>query len=253
MAPEIRELPLNSEQLEDVAAHFLESARGYYIIKIDEVINELRDRKYEAHRSFLVDSRVDPNERRLFHGTDPKNIPKIHLQGFNRNFSGIHGVNYGRGAYFARDASYSARYCPAFNGSRTMCVCNVLVGCPGQGSNNLVVPPRRPFSDDPNVLCDSTVNHLENPTIFVCYHDDQVCKYPTYFTVDMNQIVVFRLTSLVSRPYCDTSSTFEKPVRNCQETSRHLCRERCHRRDLALAPHPRDLPLLAIFQWSVLK
>ena len=43
-----------------------------------------------------------------FHGTDEDTAKKIMQQGFNRNFSGLNATYYGKGVYFARDASYSA-------------------------------------------------------------------------------------------------------------------------------------------------
>jgi hypothetical protein len=147
----------------------------FEVVRIDEAINVLKQRKYEAHKAFLSESGVDPNERRLFHGTRASNIPKILVQGFNRNFAGLNGVLYGRGVYFAREAGYSVTYCPPdAEGISHICVCDVLVGCAGQGSPNLAVPPARPFGNNPNVVCDSTVDNIQNPNIFVCYHDDQV-------------------------------------------------------------------------------
>ena len=43
----------------------------------------------------------------LFHGTDEGTVPKITSMGFNRSFCGKNATLYGKGVYFARDASYS--------------------------------------------------------------------------------------------------------------------------------------------------
>lgn len=65
-----------------------------------------RDSKDMALRVNNKDPNLDAIERRwLFHGTDPDVIPKIVIQGFNRAFAGKNAVAYGKGVYFARDAS----------------------------------------------------------------------------------------------------------------------------------------------------
>jgi poly [ADP-ribose] polymerase 10/14/15 len=43
----------------------------------------------------------------LFHGTDEGTVDKIVTMGFNRSFCGKNATMYGKGVYFARDASYS--------------------------------------------------------------------------------------------------------------------------------------------------
>merc|ERR1712226_546153 len=42
----------------------------------------------------------------LFHGTDELTVPKIIEMGFNRSFCGKNATAFGKGVYFARDASY---------------------------------------------------------------------------------------------------------------------------------------------------
>ena len=42
---------------------------------------------------------------RLFHGCGPDVVDKILQQGFNRSFCGKNATFYGKGVYFARDAS----------------------------------------------------------------------------------------------------------------------------------------------------
>jgi poly [ADP-ribose] polymerase 10/14/15 len=44
----------------------------------------------------------------LFHGTDEDTVKKIVQQGFNRSFAGKNATVYGKGVYFARDASCKA-------------------------------------------------------------------------------------------------------------------------------------------------
>ena len=86
---------------------------------------------------------------------------------------------YGRGVYFARDASYSHRYAtPDGQGVREMYLANVLTGEYTKGDSSMIVPPAKNPSVDPNDLYDSTVDNAANPTIFVIYTDVQ--SYPSY-------------------------------------------------------------------------
>ena len=51
-----------------------------------------------------------PIEQTLFHGTSEDSVESIWRTGFNRSYAGVNGTSYGRGVYFARDASYSHHY-----------------------------------------------------------------------------------------------------------------------------------------------
>jgi len=117
----------------------------------------------------------------LFHGTDEDTVPKITQQGFNRSFSGKNATRYGKGAYFARDASYSSqtRYSqPNADGYQHVFLCRVVVGEYCLGVQDALAPPVRGKARDGPVLFDSTVDKLLDPSIFVTYHDSQA--YPDY-------------------------------------------------------------------------
>jgi hypothetical protein len=59
------------------------------------------------------------NEMILFHGTSPDAVEDIVRHGFNRSYCGKNATTYGKGVYFAKDASYAADkiYSPASAGS----------------------------------------------------------------------------------------------------------------------------------------
>ena len=44
-----------------------------------------------------------------FHGCSASVVENIIANGLNRSYAGQHATVYGKGVYFARDASYSAR------------------------------------------------------------------------------------------------------------------------------------------------
>ena len=88
----------------------------------------------------------------------------------------VAGVAFGRGVYFARDASYSVGYARG-SGSRYMYLARVLVGQYCVGNSSMIVPPPKD-SSRPEILYDSVVNNVLNPSIFVVFYDFQC--YPEY-------------------------------------------------------------------------
>jgi hypothetical protein len=115
----------------------------------------------------------------LFHGCPAHIVPKIMLQGFNRSFTGTTSgrAMYGKGVYFARDASYSLspEYSPLdADGKQRIFMVRVVVGEFCRGKPDQLAPDAR----QGDVLYDSTVDDLADPFIFVSYHVAQA--YPDY-------------------------------------------------------------------------
>ena len=115
----------------------------------------------------------------LFHGCGPDVVDKILQQGFNRSFCGKNATFYGKGVYFARDASYSTYplYSPPdAQGWQTIFAVRCVVGEWSKGVRDAPTPAER----DPakNLLYDTTVDDMKKPSIFVTYHDAQA--YPEY-------------------------------------------------------------------------
>ncbi|XP_076027749.1 protein mono-ADP-ribosyltransferase PARP12-like [Genypterus blacodes] len=116
------------------------------------------------------------NQQYLFHGTDESLIEAICEQNFDWRVCGAHGTSYGKGSYFARDASYSNRYAKArLTRSKVMFVAMVLVGEHTRGSSSFVRPPAKRTSKS---FYDSCVDSESNPSIFVIFEKQQI--YPEY-------------------------------------------------------------------------
>lgn len=116
------------------------------------------------------------NEKMLFHGASSKAIDQICRTGFDRRLAGsANGAAFGRGCYFARDASYAARYMEKDSGSQ-MVMAKVLVGecCPGAA--DMVRPPKLWPTGERTF--DSTADRASSPKIIVTYKDWQA--YPMY-------------------------------------------------------------------------
>ncbi|NXE19253.1 PAR12 polymerase, partial [Ardeotis kori] len=116
------------------------------------------------------------DERLLFHGTSSFNVPAICEQNFDWRICGTQGTMYGKGSYFARDASYSHVYCSSARGYYSMFVAHVLVGDFVQGKSEYLRPPPRPGNS--NRLYDSCVDDPTDPSIFVIFEKHQI--YPAY-------------------------------------------------------------------------
>ncbi|XP_034734254.1 protein mono-ADP-ribosyltransferase PARP12 isoform X2 [Etheostoma cragini] len=116
------------------------------------------------------------NEQYLFHGTDESLIEAICEQNFDWRMCGVHGTAYGKGSYFARDASYSDRYASVKRTqNKIMFAALVLVGEYTRGKSSYVRPPSK---GNGTTLYDSCVDNESNPSIYVVFEKLQI--YPEY-------------------------------------------------------------------------
>ena len=85
------------------------------VVDVQRIQNRSLWRQY-ATKGWDVVSREGPLSQAryervwLFHGTDEDTVEKIVQQGFNRSFAGRNATAYGKGVYFARDASCKAAH-----------------------------------------------------------------------------------------------------------------------------------------------
>ncbi|XP_041057587.1 protein mono-ADP-ribosyltransferase PARP12-like isoform X2 [Carcharodon carcharias] len=171
-------LPESSEEYKQVQALFQRTMRNNVIRKIERIQNQALWEVFQWQKEQMkkVSNGTDVAERQLFHGTDPQYIEAICQQNFDWRICGVHGTTYGKGSYFARDASYSHNYCRRGQTTMTMFVARVLVGQFVKGSSSYLRPPLR---DGSRVsYYDSCVNDVSNPSIFVIFEKHQI--YPEY-------------------------------------------------------------------------
>ena len=117
---------------------------------IERVEHPAQWQSYITYRDLAVapSNNGDPNEKMLFHGTDVSTISKI-SSGVNQSFDRAHTIThaYGKGVYFATDASYSAntsysKVDPA-TGKQKMFYARVSVGMFAKGARDMIAPPER--------------------------------------------------------------------------------------------------------------
>lgn len=170
-------LDSSSEQYCQGQREFLKTMNGRTIHKIDRIQNVDLWESYSRKFSKLSRKLGTPPEvRHLFHGTSETSAKAICQQGFDWRLCGVHGTAYGKGSYFAVNASYSDGYTSSSpNGHKLMFLSKVIVGSFVVGSSNTVRPP--PMNQaKPHVLHCSCVDNQNNPTIFVIFDNDQA--YP---------------------------------------------------------------------------
>ncbi len=180
-AHQVTEVLPSSADFRLVSALFLRTAKGFTVTKIQKIQNS------DLLKQFIVVKErmerrggIGSNEMQLFHGTRSETVDHINMRGFNRSYNRTHV--YGKGVYFALDASYSAQdtYSPPdADGAKRMYLARVLAGDTCVGRSNDIEPSLpRPNSASPIDLCDSTIDSQKNPKIFVTYKDNQ--QYPEY-------------------------------------------------------------------------
>ncbi|KAI5624654.1 poly [ADP-ribose] polymerase 14-like [Silurus asotus] len=152
------------------------------VVKIERIQNMHLRRAYEVRKKELQNKNgvIGAGEKVLYHGTTADACDSIMHSNFNRRFAGQNATMYGLGTYFALNASYSANptySVPATDGTQLMFVTLVLTGHYTQGQRDMIVPPPR-SSQDPNDRFDSVVDNMQNPSMFVVFHDCQA--YPDY-------------------------------------------------------------------------
>ncbi|XP_042323210.1 protein mono-ADP-ribosyltransferase PARP12-like [Sceloporus undulatus] len=135
-----------------------------------EVYQWQKEQMKKANEGKTVD------ERQLFHGTNKSHVDAICQQNFDWRICGVHGTAYGKGSYFARDASYSDNYSRSDSIIKTMFLARVLVGDFTYGLSSYLRPP--PKENQNTLFYNSCVNDLLNPSIFVIFEKHQI--YPEY-------------------------------------------------------------------------
>lgn len=155
---------MDNEMYDKISRSVRKSYPNACILFIDEVKNSILEEKYNELKKKILDKRGDVKEELLFHGTHADLIDIIAFEGFDpeKNCSS----SYGRGTYFAKDASYSFTYMksPDSRGISYMFLSKVIIGECG-------------YSGETKEL-DNYVNNVINPTIYVTPH--RYGAYPAY-------------------------------------------------------------------------
>lgn len=171
---------VGSAEYNEVIEFFKKSMwrRDLEVVELTRIQNLESYESYETKRKSIFrregcttrDDRARLERKWLFHGTDQAAANGILQKGLDRNYNGKNATAYGKGVYFARDASFSHQYTSVdADGCRLIFLCRVTVGVYAVGSSKMQAPPMR----DDDRRYDSTVDYLEEPTKFVTFNDAQ--------------------------------------------------------------------------------
>ena len=179
--PRLINLRINGKIYNRVKGKFFETVNeeNYEIIKIEGVQNQMLYDKYWNERQSMIKliGENKLNECSLFHGTGSENVMKlIETEGFRKEFNKT--SKYGKGTYFARDASYSLNYSAknSLNGVYTMFACKVICGesIIGDSSYELKNWPKK----ENGLIYDSLVDNEWDKSIYVIHQN--VRAYPMF-------------------------------------------------------------------------
>ncbi|NXG27562.1 PAR12 polymerase, partial [Dromaius novaehollandiae] len=173
---ELVEVIRTASKYREIKNLFQQTMKDYSIRRLRRIQNPVLWQHFQLQKEQMKKRGPgqEVDEQLLFHGTSPSHLAAICEQNFDWRVCGAHGTLYGKGSYFARDASYSHQYCPSSTGHQRMFVAHVLVGDFVQGNSEYLRPPPRP--GNANRLYDSCVDDPEDPSIFVIFEKHQI--YP---------------------------------------------------------------------------
>ena len=179
-----------SDEYERVTDEFMQTLPNVKILKVQRVQNKRVWEKY-IHCVQMLQKIAPPilGEKLLFHGTSQNDPKKIYqgAEGFDMRFS-RDGV-WGRGNYFAVNASYSDSYAfDAGDGIKKMFAAWVLTGraSPSKPKSTLTKPPLLSESSDDGDDSSTAVQHrfdsvcgtIGGTRVYITY--DNVHAYPAY-------------------------------------------------------------------------
>ncbi|XP_006031847.1 poly [ADP-ribose] polymerase 12 isoform X1 [Alligator sinensis] len=168
-----------SSEYATIAKLFQQTMKGYVIHCMKRIQNPSLWQVFQWQKEQMKKNNrgKDVYERLLFHGTSSSFLESICTQNFDWRICGVHGTSYGKGSYFARDASYSHAYSQSPTTKMNMMfVARVLVGDFIRGNATYVRPPSK--STNTINLYDSCVDKESDPSIFVIFEKHQI--YPEY-------------------------------------------------------------------------
>ena len=178
------ELNQNSPEFKTIYNRIKETVADFEISKIERIQNKHLWKVYQRQIDFFKDKGVSINETSLFHGTgitSPELIYDGEI-GFQTQFASA-GM-WGRGIYFAVNASYSkSGYTYRHNdGTHSLLLAKVALGDFIQQPSNssYVLPPEKPQSSGhlTKVRYDSIKGNTDGSDIFIIYENGRA--YPEY-------------------------------------------------------------------------
>jgi hypothetical protein len=181
---ELQPVTPNSIEWNGVLSHMRKTMQNVNLVKVERVQNRALWDKYSLEMTHMKGRNGDSgvNEKLLFHGTS-KTDPKVIIEsvkGIDFRYSNPDRcLLWGKGAYFAVNASYSNQYSHRSGKDRQMLLVRVQTGrsCLYRRHDpDLTKPP--PLSSGNHTLYDTVNGHTNGSLVYVVYDHDRA--YPAY-------------------------------------------------------------------------
>ena len=181
---ELQAVMPNRIEWNGVLSHMKKTMPNVNLVKVERVQNRALWDKYSLEMTHMKGRNGDSgvNEKLLFHGTsktDPKVIVES-VKGIDFRYSNQDRcLLWGKGAYFAVNASYSNQYSHRSGKDKQMLLVRVLTGrsCLYRRHDpDLTKPP--PLSQGSHMLYDTVNGHTNGSLVYVVYDHDRA--YPAY-------------------------------------------------------------------------
>ncbi|XP_053326921.1 protein mono-ADP-ribosyltransferase PARP15-like [Spea bombifrons] len=171
----------DSAEYKNVANNFMSAKnKNVKLISIERIQNAKLWASYAIHKLHVdIQYPYQDNEKHLYHGTTYEATKKINHHGFNRSFNGKNATVFGKGTYFARDASLSCQDLYSVrdeNGKKYVYQAAVITGRFCLGHSSYIEPPAT--QENPTILFNTTADRVNDPSLFVIYGDCHA--YPEY-------------------------------------------------------------------------
>ena len=184
---ELQEVTINGIEWNGVLSHMRKTMPNVNVMKVERVQNRALWDKYSLEMDHMKERNGanGVNEKLLFHGTsktDPKVIVES-VKGIDFRYSNQdRNLLWGKGAYFAVNASYSDNYSHRHGRDKQMLLVRVLTGrsCPYRCHDpSLTKPP--PISQGSHTLYDTVNGDTNGSQVYVVYDHDRA--YPAYLII----------------------------------------------------------------------
>lgn len=149
---------VSSDIFSELEKGILKSYPNACVLWMEQIDNPTLEENYAKQRAEIEEKRGQScSELLLYHGTSELAVNNIIQNGFRPSMNARSA--YGKGTYFAKNASYSRDYAPPTSDQISfMLLCSVLVGNVSVYSHNQIVQTKQH---------DNSVDHIQNPTIYV--------------------------------------------------------------------------------------
>ena len=183
----------NDEEFWRVANQFFQTLPNAEIRTIERIQNRVLWRKYAMKAKSMEDESVPRGEMTLFHGTRQTNPKQIYEGDDSFDMRLSNNGMWGRGNYFAVNASYSDGYAYCCNGRlKKLILAQVLTGityfC--QPQHTLTMPPLRPATGQTGTVqrrYNSVSGQTGGSKVYITYENN--LAYPAYIITYTTQLV----------------------------------------------------------------